>query len=258
MVIAELAARRTGNAQVSAQASSSDPSPPGYGWLLTVHVVPPTSTQPPPPRNAKRITGGGLLVFPRRFNLDGVGTNFRVPIVHCTAGHGFRADIGAFGIRRRVPPSGPVTSAPWFAGLTIRCTRDGALRYRVGFNHHGDLGFAHPGDGIGSGAGGGGGCSTPDLAIDYAHSNTGESAMNACRTGKHDRVRLIYEPTVLLGARVLGRMPRPLSLTLGAVTVDDQPYWLQPHVFTQEDTRDTAVVSPRPTSSWYRVKLTIG
>jgi hypothetical protein len=200
------------------------------------------------------INGGGLLVYPRRLNLDGVDTSFQVPAVRCAKGHGFRADIGAFGIRRRVPPSGPASTSRWFAGLTIRCSSDGQLHYRAGLNHHADLGSVHPGDRIDPGANGGGGCSSPDLSISYAQSNVGEIATYPCRTGKQDRVRLIVEPTILFGAHVLGRMPKTLRIALSYLTIDDLPYRLQPHTFEQIN-HGRSTVAARRTSSWYRLRL---
>lgn len=255
VVVALLEVGRVGRATLTAAFTSSEPSPPGYEWrdtaLVTQHGIGPTR----PPRSARTIQGGGLLVYPGYLNLDGVSTSFRVPAVRCVNGHGFRADIGTFGIHRRVPPSGPVTTARWFAGLTIRCTSDGQVHYRVGLNHHADLGSVRPGDEIETGASGGGGCSSPDLGINYADSNGGRVGIYPCRAGKHDRIRLVIDPTMLFGAHVLGTMPRRVRLPLSYVSVNDQPYRLQSHDFVDQISHRRSAVATCRTPSWYRVRL---
>lgn len=60
------------------------------------------------------------------------------------------------------------------------------------------------------------------------------------------------------GAVLADIMPTPLRLALDAVTVDDQPYGVQPHSLTQQNTSDRVVVWARPTSSWHRIELAIG
>jgi hypothetical protein len=235
VVVGVLRAVSAGSSNLSASYTSSLPDPPGYLWNARVTVARRSSPQRAP---KVRFAGGGMLVYPRRLDIDGVSTTFHVPRVRCTRGHGFRADIGIDGIARHRPPR---TS---FAGLTIRCSSHGGrATYRVGVDHRAQLGRVGPGYEVDVSA-----ADTPGhftLLASAPHSNSSRGTFAGPLLGS----------LALLGAHVVGDPARPLRLQLQALTVNGLPFRLVPHAVVAQRGVHRHAVTVLGSPNWYRLRL---
>lgn len=257
VTVAALRALAPGSAHLSAiQTSPEVDSQWGVAVAVTRHRL---ST--PLPASSRLINGGGMLVWPKQVNLDGVTADFAVPHVTCQAGKPSQIRVGVFGVRRFVPPTGQPRIAAWWTGLLITCSAAGHATYHVGYTGKPYSGPVHPGDTVDvEVTAQGGRCR--DTAVGVTHpvgagvSSGAEYGGLGCATGKHDTTRIIIQSTMLLGAHVSGPGLIPVNFTLHPF-INTMPYPLVPHMRRNQGQRANPVVKARPTNNWYRTKLTI-
>lgn len=237
VVVGMLRAVSVGSSDISASYTSSLPDPPGYMWTARVAVA----RRFPADRAPKvRFGGGGLLVYPRRLNLDGASTMFHVPRVRCTPGYGYRADIGINGIAGHMP------SRTSFAGLTIRCSSGGGpATYRVGADHRAQLGRVGPGYLVDVSADG-----RPrhfTVSVSAPHSSSSDGFFAGPTLGS----------TVLLGAHVVGDPARPVRIQMRRLTVNGLPFRFVPHAVRVQWAAHRHAVTVLRSPNWYRLRLRV-